>query len=111
LYNPATPPEESGRWDRFWFWVVNVLSKLQVVVLRDVIREPIWRSSNGQVHRLRDMKSDHLLNTEAMLARNKNTDLLVYKQIGHELWRRGLNKLPPKEKKRGKSRASETAVD
>ena len=74
-----------------------MLSKLQVYVLRDIIREPIWRSSNGQVHRLRDMKTTHLLNTEAMLERNKNTHLLVYRQIGHELWRRGIKKPPPKK--------------
>lgn len=82
-------PDNMKLRDRVAYRTVHMLGAAQEFILTEFVREPCWRSQDGTVKLLRDLKSDHLLNIERMLQRTDRSDSLKYQQVVKELWRRG----------------------
>ncbi len=72
------------RWTRFWYRVSNLLGYLQQWIFHRVIKEPVWRSSDGTVRLISQLDDDHLVNISRMLARRDGqpaTKLLISIEI------------------------------
>lgn len=80
-------PENLSRRDKFLYDVVRTLGSVQAYILRELIREPVWRSTDGVVRRLRDLDGNHLTNILNMLLRD-GTQVNALRQVRAELDRR-----------------------
>lgn len=80
----------SSRWDRACYAVVRTLGLLQLCILRRLVREPCWKSADGTVRRMRDMRSGHIENCRRMLEREGASDSSVYAQLRDEQVRRAV---------------------
>ncbi len=77
------------RWTRFWYRVSNYLGYLQQLIFLRVIKEPVWRSSDGTVKLISQLDNSHLINIERMLTRrNNSSEEGTYSLISLELHRR-----------------------
>ena len=78
-----------SRYTRFLYWIVYQLGTLQAFILVVLIREPVWRSHDGRVRRLRDLSDAHLRNAAKRIMRDQPPDPVAYLQINLEQRRRG----------------------
>lgn len=63
-------PANLSRKDKLGYFVVELLSRMQAFILWRVVKEPVWRSSNGEVRRLVDLHDRHLENILRMVERD-----------------------------------------
>ena len=78
----------SSRWDRVCYAVVRALGALQEYILHRLVHERCWRSADGTVHRICDMKPRHLENCRRMIERDGDFDSAVWHALRDEQVRR-----------------------
>lgn len=63
-------PDNLSLHDILCYKAVALLGRIQLRLLSRV-QEPVWRSRDGRVHRIRDMRYSHINNAIAMLERQR----------------------------------------
>lgn len=80
--------ESISRYTRFLYWVVYQLGSIQAFILVVLVQEPIWRSADGRIRRLRDLSNSHLRNAARYVMQSDIPDPVAYIHLTTEQRRR-----------------------
>jgi len=75
---------------KFLYWMVHQLGTIQAFILVIMVKEPIWRSQDGRVSRLRDLSDNHLYNVHKLLLRAEQPDPVKLLQVTEEQHNRAI---------------------
>jgi hypothetical protein len=75
---------------RFLYWVVYQLGTIQAFILVVMVNEPIWRSHDGRVKRLKDLSDNHLYNVHRLLLQAEQPDHIKLLQVTEEQHNRAI---------------------
>lgn len=75
---------------RFLYWIVRQLGSIQAFILVIMVNEPIHRSQDGRVRRLKDLNDTHLYNIQKLLLRDGAPDPVKLLQVTEEQHNRAI---------------------